>query len=114
MKRYLVEGIVLALQMAMFYLFPLTAGPTDAMGMVVLIILATLVLSYAVGAISGNRIKFLYPPVIAVCFVPSIFLYYNESALVHAVWYLVLSAVGVGLGDVLRLLIRAIVAKCKQ
>ena len=45
MKKYLKEILILLIQLFMFYVFPLTAGPTDAMGMVVLIIVATFVLA---------------------------------------------------------------------
>mgnify|MGYP003398363102 CR=1 FL=1 len=40
MKRYIKEIIILTIQLFMFYIFPLFAGPTDAMGMVVLILLS--------------------------------------------------------------------------
>lgn len=105
MRKYLAEAIVLLLQLFMFYIFPLFAGPTDAMGMVLLIILATLLLSMILGSISGNWVKFLYPVVIAVLFIPSVFIYYNGSALVHALWYLVVSAVGLYPCALVRLLI---------
>ena len=39
-------------QLLMFYVFPLTAGPTDAMGMVFLIIVATFVLAIIMGSVS--------------------------------------------------------------
>ncbi len=94
MKKYVKEAVVLLLQLFMFYIFPLFAGPTDAIAMVLLIIWATLLLSAILGSFSGNKIKFLYPVVIAVLFIPSVFIYYNESALVHSVWYLVVSSVG--------------------
>ena len=45
MKKYLKEILILLIQLFMFYVFPLTAGPTDAMGMVFLIIVATFVLA---------------------------------------------------------------------
>ena len=61
MKRYLKEIIILLLQLFMFYIFPLFAGPTDAIGMVVLIILATLLLSAVIGLISDKKMKYLYP-----------------------------------------------------
>ena len=60
MKRYLKEIIILLLQTFMFYIFPLFAGPTDIMGMVVLIILATLILSIIIASISKEKIKYLY------------------------------------------------------
>ena len=45
MKKYLKEILILLIQLFMFYVFPLFAGPTDVMGMIVLLILATLLLS---------------------------------------------------------------------
>lgn len=102
MKTYYREWIVLIAQLLMFYGFPLFAGPTDAMGMVFLIIIATFALSLILGVSSGQKWKFLWPVCTAVCFVPTIYLHYNETAWIHAVWYLVISAVGLFLGSVLR------------
>lgn len=98
MKKYLKEIIIFTLQLLVFYLLPLSAGPTDAMGLVFLIILFTFALPLVLGAISGNYIKFFYPLAASVTFIPSVFIYYNESALVHALWYLVISALGMGVG----------------
>ena len=105
MKRYLTEIIILLLQLFMVYIFPLFAGPTDAIGMVVLIILATLLLSAVIGLISDKKMKYLYPIITAMLFVPSVFIYYNETALIHSVWYLVVSSVGMIIGAILRKLI---------
>ena len=98
MKRYLIEIIILLLQLFMFYIFPLFAGPTDAMGMVLLIILSTFSLSFVLSCISKNRIKYLYPVIISILFIPSVFIYYNESALIHSIWYLVISSIGIIIG----------------
>lgn len=106
MKKYIKEIIILPSHLALFYLLPLTAGPTDMMGLVVLLILLTYVLSLVLGIISGNTIRFFYPVVIAVLFIPTVFIYYNESALVHAIWYLVDSALGLGTGALIRLLVK--------
>ena len=89
MKRYLKESVILLVQLFMFYIFPLFAGPTDAMGMVLLIILSTFLLSVVIGCISKEKIKYLYPLIVAVIFIPSVFIYYNSSALVHSLWYLI-------------------------
>ena len=77
MKKYLKEIIILFIQLAMFYIFPLFAGPTDAMGMVFLIIFATFVLSFILEFLSKKRIKYLYPIIISIIFIPSVFIYYN-------------------------------------
>ena len=101
MKRYLKEIVILILQLFMFYIFPLFVGPTDAMGMVFLIILATLLLSIIIGSVSKEKIKYLYPIIVAILFIPSVFIYYNESALIHSIWYLVVSIVGLLVGTII-------------
>jgi len=104
MKKYAKELVILLLQMLMFYIFPLFAGPTDAMGMVVLIILATFVLSLVLGLCSGSAVKYGYPAAAALLFIPTVPLYYNFSAMIHAAWYLVVAAVGLLAGVLLRAL----------
>ena len=105
MKKYLKEIIILIFQLYMFYISPLFAGPADTIGMVLLIILATLLLSIIIGSISKEKIKYLYPIIVAILFVPSIFIYYNESALIHSVWYLVVSSIGLLVGTIIYKLI---------
>lgn len=98
MKRYMKELIILIMQLVMFYVFPIFAGPTDAMGMVILMFLATLILSIIIGIISKEKIKFLYSIVISILFIPTVFIYYNESAMIHSVWYFVVSSIGLIFG----------------
>lgn len=102
MRKYLKETVALLIQLLMFYVFPLFAGPTDAIGMVLLIILATALLSFLLGCFSKEKMRYLYPVGVSLLFIPSVFIYYNESALVHAVWYLLISAVALMLGAVLQ------------
>ena len=104
MRKYIKEIIVLALQLFMFYIFPLFAGPTDVIGMVVLIIVSTAILALILGITSKQGIKFAYPLAVSILFIPSVFIYYNETALVHALWYLVVSGIGLGIGSLIRLL----------
>lgn len=101
MKKYFKELILLVLQLFMFYIFPLFAWPTDAMGMVFLIWLSTIILGIMLTIISNKKIKYLYPLIITILFIPSVFIYYNESALVHSLWYLVSSSIGVLIGKVI-------------
>lgn len=110
MKKYIKEIIILLIQLFFFYIMPLTAGPTDMMGLVVLIIIVTFILGIVLGIISNNKIKYLFPIVISILFIPTIFIYYNESAWIHSIWYLVLSIVGLLIG----LLIKYICNKIKK
>lgn len=108
MKNNLKEIIILLIQLFMFYIFPLFAGPTDTMGMVLLILLSTLLLSIIIVTISKEKIKYLYPIIISVLFIPSVFIYYNESALVHSIWYLVISIIGVIIGIIINVIRKSI------
>jgi len=98
MKKYIKEIIIVLIQLFMFYIFPLFAGPTDAMGMVFLILLSTFILSVLMGIFSKEKIKYIYPIITSIIFIPSVFIYYNESALIHSLWYLVVSSVGIIIG----------------
>lgn len=106
MKKYLKEIIILLLQSFMFYIFPLFSGPTDAMGMVFLIWISTIALGMIIAIISNKKMKYLYPLVIAILFIPSIFIYYNESALIHSLWYLVSSSFGILIGTIINKLLK--------
>lgn len=105
MKRYRKEVLLLAIQLFMFYILPFFAGPTDAIGMVLLILLATFALSTVMGMFSSGRLKLLYPALAAMLFIPSVFIHYNESALIHSVWYFVDSFLGLIIGMLLRRLL---------
>lgn len=100
-KKHIVEIIIFLVQLFVFYISPLFAGPTDGMGMVVLILLVTLILSVVIGGISKNKIKYFYPAATAAAFLPSVFLYYNGTAFIHAVWYFVVSTAGMLVGMIL-------------
>lgn len=106
MKKYLKEIIILVIQLIMFYLFPLTAGPTDMMGLVLILLFTTLLLSGILTIISNNKIKYLYPIIVAIIFIPSVFIYYNKSALIHSIWYLVVSIIGTIIGIIINLIKR--------
>ena len=104
--KFLKEIIILIIQLVLFYVFPLFAGPTDAMGMVLLIILMTFILSMILGIISQHKIKYLYPLLISILFIPSVWIYYNKSALIHALWYFVVSVIGLIIGMFIRKILK--------
>lgn len=106
MKKYLKEIIILLCQIGLFYLLPMMAGPTDMMGMVLLLLLGTFILSILLMIISDKKLKYVYPIVVAILFSPSILIYYNSSAKVHILWYLVVSFMGMIIGMILSKLIK--------
>lgn len=72
MKKYLKEIIIFLLQIFIFYILPIFAGPTDIMGLVFLMFLSTFLLSIIIGIISKNKIKYYYPVSVALLFIPTI------------------------------------------
>lgn len=98
MKKYIKEITILLIQILVFYLYPLLPILTDPMGMVLSIVLITFILSIILGAISKEKIKYIYPIIISLLFIPTVFIYYNSSALVHSIWYLIISYTGLFLG----------------
>ena len=105
-KKFFKEIIILIIKLLLFYLLPLTAGPADTMGLVVLLLLLTLILSIVIGIISKEKIKFLYPIIISILFIPTIFIYYNDSAWIHSIWYLVDSLIGLFIGVIISKIIK--------
>jgi len=101
MKKYLREIVVILLQMFIFYLLPMCMGNIGALGMVFLILLTTFILSIIIGAISKNKIKYFYPIAVALLFIPTIFIYYNESAFIHSLWHFVVSSFGLSIGTII-------------
>lgn len=104
MKKYLKELLIILIELLVFYITPLTAGPADGMGLVVLIIILTFILAIIMGIISKNKIKWVYPLLVGIIFLPSVMIYYNESAFIHSIWYIVDSYIGVILGHLIFLL----------
>ena len=94
--------ISLIIQSLIFYLVPAFTITIDPIGMVLLIIAETFVISLLLGISSRTASKYLFPIVTAIIFIPSVFIYYNDSALIHALWYLVISLIGVAIGSLVR------------
>ena len=99
MKKYAKELIIAVLQVLLFYAYPAYALRIDPMGAVFIMLFVTLVLSLVLGILSRSGLKWVYPALCAVVFLPTVPIYYNSSALVHALWYLVVAAVGLAVGS---------------
>ena len=104
MKKYSKEIIVFVFQAMVFYLIPFTAGPTDGLGLVVVLLFFTLMLSVIFGAISKGKVRIIYPFVVAIVFIPTVYIHYNYTAFEHVVWYLIDSYLGVGIGSLIKMI----------
>lgn len=111
MKKYFKELIILVIQILIFYISPLFMTKTSPLGMIFFILSITCILSIIIASISNNRIKFLYPIIISIAFIPTVYIYYNESALIHSVWYLVVSLIGIVIGTIINKIMNKSVQK---
>ncbi len=103
MRKYIREIIILFVQIFLFYILPLFAGPTDIMGLIILLVFGTFVLGLVIGVVSKLKLKYIYPIIVVLLFVPTVFIYYNETAFVHSLWYLVSSTIGEVIGILVNL-----------
>ena len=104
MKKIITEKIILIIQLFIFYIFPLSLYTLEPITMVLLMLLMTIVLSLILGIISKNKIKYLYPIIISILFLPTVFIYYNSSAIVHSIWYLIISTIGLFVGVIIKII----------
>lgn len=89
----------LVVNLLTFYILPIIIRDTGT-GMLILIIiipLITLMTSLLYGL--KNSFEWLYPLLVMAIFLPSIFIYYNESALIYTLIYGGLSFLGSFIGS---------------
>ena len=103
----IVTAVLSLIQVLVFYIAPLFVGRSSPIGMVGLLLWMTFIFSFLIGLIARNPTKYVYPFAVALLFLPSVFLYYNSSALIHCLWYFIVSLVGVLIGGLLgRMIVR--------
>lgn len=81
-----------------FYLLPNLISDTGTAMFILLIIIP--LTCFLTGIVIGlkNRFKWYYPILVGLLFIPSVFISYNESALIYAPIYAVISSLGAFLG----------------
>ena len=100
MKRYFEEIVILIVQLLVFYVFPIFAVEhNNSNGMLVIVLLATFMLSLGIGGISKKKIKYYYPIVIAFLFIPAVYIYHTEFLLMHTLFLMCAGFLGVIIGD---------------
>ena len=85
-----------------FYLVPILIKDTGS-GMFILLIvipLITLITSIIYGL--RNTFDFIYPLIVAILFLPTLFIYYDTSALVYVIAYSMIAVIGELLGKTLQ------------
>lgn len=99
-KKSLAQGLYVVLLLVDFYLLPLLIKDTGSGIFLLLIMMPSLVFLGAV--IYGLRcgLHWFLSLAAAVLFLPSIFLFYNESAWIYSVIYGAVAAAGNGVGRI--------------
>lgn len=85
-----------------FYIVPMLIKDTGS-GMFILLIvipLITLITSIIYGL--RNTVDFIYPLLVAILFIPTLFIYYNTSAWVYVIAYSMIAVIGELLGKTLQ------------
>ena len=100
MRKNLEEILVLIAQLLVFYLLPVFAMEHhNSNGMIIIVILATFMLSLGIGGMSKNRIRYYYPIVITFLFIPAVYIYSTEFSMINTIYILISSFLGVLIGD---------------
>lgn len=85
-----------------FYLVPILIKDTGS-GMAILLIVIPLI-ALITSLIYGlrNTFDFIYPLVVAIMFIPTLFIYYNASAWIYIISYSLIALIGELLGKTLQ------------
>jgi len=85
-----------------FYLVPIRITDTGS-GMAILLIVIPLI-ALITSLIYGlrNTFDFIYPLVVAIMFIPTLFIYYNASAWIYIISYSLIALIGELLGKTLQ------------
>ncbi|RHO52703.1 hypothetical protein DW094_13835 [Ruminococcaceae bacterium AM07-15] len=99
-KKNRAQWLYIALLLFDFYLLPLLIKDTGSGIFLLLLIMPLLVFLGAVLYGLGYGLHWLLPLAATILFVPSMFLFYNESAWVYGVIYGAVAAAGNGVGRI--------------
>lgn len=85
-----------------FYLVPMLIKDTGS-GMIILLVVIPLI-TFIASLMYGlkNTFDFFYPLLVAILFIPTLFIYYNTSAWIYIIAYSMIAVIGELLGKTLQ------------
>ena len=98
-RRMLPYWIVVILT---FYLLPFLINDTGSAMLILLIVVPVMCLIVSLIYGLKNLFDWLFPLLVMLLFVPSIFIFYNESASIYIPTYGIISLIGIFLGSLLK------------
>lgn len=84
-----------------FYLIPILIKDTG-IGIFILLIVCLIILFTSIIYGLSNKFDFIYPLIVAILFIPTLFIYYNTSAWVYVIAYSMIALIGELLGKTLQ------------
>ena len=84
-----------------FYLIPILIKDTGS-GIFILLIVCLIILFTSIIYGLSNKFDFIYPLIVAILFIPTLFIYYNTSAWVYVIAYSMIALIGELLGKTLQ------------
>lgn len=85
-----------------FYLVPILIKDTGSGMAILLIVIPLIVLITSLIYGLRNTFDFIYPLVVAIMFIPTLFIYYNASAWIYIISYSLIALIGELLGKTLQ------------
>lgn len=101
MRKNQKELIIIVIQVLVFYLLPFIANLISKDAMVITIFLnmiLTFTLSIILSKISKIKKYYIYPIIVGILFIPSMYIYYNEFILIYLILHLLASLIGTIIG----------------
>ncbi|MBS5593065.1 MAG: hypothetical protein KHX16_07030 [Catenibacterium sp.] len=85
-----------------FYLIPILIKDTGSGIFILLIVIPLITLFTSIIYGLSNKFDFIYPLIVAILFIPTLFIYYNTSAWVYVIAYSMIALIGELLGKTLQ------------
>ena len=101
MKKYFEEIVIIIIQMLVFYVLPIFTVESAPSGIVIIVLLATFMLSLVFGGISKKKIKDYYPVIVLGIFLSAMLIHNTAFLLIHALWFFMASLIGVMIGNII-------------
>lgn len=100
MKRYFEEIIIFVSQLVVFFVFPLLVLNNYSNGLIVMVVLGTFMTSFGFGGVCKSRIRYYYPIIISLLFIPAVYIYNTQFILAHSLICWAASTIGVFIGNI--------------
>lgn len=97
MKKIILEILLVLMQLITLYVLPVIADATDVMGLVIINIVVSFIISFIYILFSKYHFKYIYPVIILIFSLPTIFIFDNVC-LLYIIYYFISSVIAEVIG----------------